>query len=172
MGSGRMQLAVRVVTGIGEAEAALARLYMAIENGVGDIDDAVLRDRVSTLKLRRDDAGQLLRLLEGQLGSDGSIEPAKVDGFVKVAAAILGDDQDVRGRPLIQLLVRKAVLADGDITLSGDPSDLARAVAAAKNVGAYKVPSYVREWRTRRDSNLRLLHRRVTLTLGDSSRNQ
>jgi hypothetical protein len=84
---------------------------------------------------------------------DGSVIPTKIDCFVEVAAGILGDDQDPRRKALIRLVVRKAVLADGQLSLSGDPADLAKAVAACKENQGYVVPSFVREWRTGLDEN-------------------
>jgi site-specific DNA recombinase len=139
------------------AEAALGRLYAAIEAGTIDTDDPILRERVAGLKLKRDEAASFVRMLDHRDGSEGLVDMAKIDRFVQTAPTILRSDNDPRRRGLVQLLVRKAVLAEGNLALSGDPADLAKAVAACREKGPYVVPSFVREWRTRRDSNSRPL---------------
>lgn len=136
-----------------DTETALGRLYAAIESGTIDTDDPILRERVAALKLKRDEAARFLRMLDSRATSEGSIDPAKIDRFVEIAPGILGDDQDPRRRSLVQLLVRKAVLTDENVGLSGDPADLAKAVAACRATGPYKVPGFVQEWRAREDSN-------------------
>ena len=109
--------------------------------------------QVADLKLKRDEAAGLVRMLENDAAPDRSIDPIKVDRFVEAAAGILRDDQDARRRALIQLVVRKAFLDEGGLALSGDPADLAKAVAVCKKNQGYLVPSFVREWRAREDSN-------------------
>ena len=135
------------------AEESLGRPYAAIEKGTIDVDDLVLKGRVADLKLKRDEAAGLVRMLENDAAPDRSIDPIKVDRFVEAAAGILRDDQDARRRALIQLVVRKAFLDEGGLALSGDPADLAKAVAVCKKNQGYLVPSFVREWRAREDSN-------------------
>lgn len=129
------------------------RRRTAIESGTVDTDDPVLRERVTDLKLRRDEAARLLRMLSSLATSEDFIDLARVDGFVEIAPGILGDDQDPCRRSLVHLLVRKAVLSEEKLTLTGDPADLAKAVAACRGTGPYKVPSFVQEWRAREDSN-------------------
>lgn len=49
------------------------------------------------------------------------LDPARIEA---VRGGILGDDRDPRRRSLIPRPVRKAVLRDENLTLSGDPADL------------------------------------------------
>jgi hypothetical protein len=58
-------------------------------------------------------------MLESNAAADGSIDPTKIDRFVTTAAGILGDDGDPRRRALIQLVMRRAVLADGHLSRPG-----------------------------------------------------
>jgi site-specific DNA recombinase len=135
---------------IESTEAALGRLYAAIEAGTINTDDPILRERVAGLKLKRDEAASFVRLLGSRDGSEGLVDLAKIDRFVHMAPTILRSDTDPRRRALVQLLVRKAVLAEGNLVLTGDPADLAKAVAACRGSGTYVVPSFVREWLSRK----------------------
>jgi site-specific DNA recombinase len=142
---------------IEKVEAALGRLYTAIEAGTVDTDDPVLRERVAIFKVKRDEAASFVRMLGSRDGSVDLVDSAKIDRFLQLAPTILRNGEDPRRRALVHLLVRKAVLSQGSLALTGDPADLAKAVAACRDKAPYVVPSFVREWRTRRDSNSRPL---------------
>lgn len=115
-------------------------MYAAIETGAVDTDDRVLRERVANLKLKRDEATRFLRMLGNNTSSENAIDPTKIGRFVEIAPEILGDEQYPRRRILVQLLVRRAVLVDERLTLSGGPADLAKAVAACRIPGPIRCP--------------------------------
>src|SRR5687767_1943593 len=109
---------------IERAEAALGRLYAAIEAGTIDTDDPILRERIAGLKLKRDEAASFVRMLGGRDGSEDLIDSPKIDRFVQAAPTVLRNSEDPRRRALVHLLVRKAVLSQGSLALTGNPADL------------------------------------------------
>jgi len=102
---------------------------------------------VATLEVKRDEAARFARMLCTEATSDGSLDQAKIDRFVEVTPAILGDEKDTRRRPLVQRQLRKAVLNGEDLSLSGDPADRAKSSRGLPRCGPLDGAQFVREWR-------------------------
>ncbi|TYO63054.1 hypothetical protein FXV83_29560 [Bradyrhizobium hipponense] len=69
-----------------EAEAKLKRLYDAIENGIADVSDPMLKERVTELKAIRDQARADAERAEGALDRLGSsITPQALKTFASLA---------------------------------------------------------------------------------------
>ena len=69
-----------------EAEAKLKRLYDAIENGIADVSDPMLKERVTELKAVRDQARADAERAEGALDRAGpSITPQALKTFARQA---------------------------------------------------------------------------------------
>ena len=138
-----------------EAEAAITRLLELIEKGVMDADDASLRDRLVGLKLQRDELGREISDWQKWLASgDPAITPEKVDRL-----AVLLKDKLFNGTPELRqsyarLMMQEVRVTHDLIHISGSKSVLARCAAESAGETTPAVLSFVRNWRTRQDSNL------------------
>jgi hypothetical protein len=69
-----------------EADAKLKRLYDAIENGVTDLSDLMLKDRITELKAIRDQARADAERAEGAIERQGpTITPQSIKAFARTA---------------------------------------------------------------------------------------
>lgn len=68
-----------------ETDAKLKRLYDAIENGITDLSDLMLKDRIAELKVIRDQACDAARA-EGAIERQGpTITPQSIKAFARAA---------------------------------------------------------------------------------------
>ena len=141
-----------------EADARLKRLFDAIENGVADIEDKLLKERIAELRALKSqaqvDAERATVAIE-TIGAE--ITPAKLHAFADAARRRLrGPDGGYR-RDHLRALAQRVEVADCEIRIIGSRSNLLRTLAAAGGVpsAAGGVPSFVPRWRRRRDSNPR-----------------
>ncbi|OYZ82859.1 MAG: hypothetical protein B7Y12_01770 [Rhizobiales bacterium 24-66-13] len=140
-----------------EAEAKLKRLYGALENRLVNMADPSLKDRITELTAIRDqsqaDAERAAAAVE-RLGPE--ITPERLRRFALAARRKLKkEDGTYRRDHLWALAQRVGVVSQSEIRLIGSKTELLRSLAAAASVelAAAGVPSFVRKWRTRRDSN-------------------
>lgn len=144
-----------------EAEAKLKRLYDAIENGLINMADLSLKDRIAELTAIRDqaqaDAARAQAAVE-RIGPIVTVDSLK--RFSEVARAKLRTEAGEYHRDYLRALAQRVeVVSKSEIRLMGNKSDLLRTLAAASSVGAAAngVRSFVPKWRTRHDSNVRPL---------------
>jgi site-specific DNA recombinase len=136
-----------------EAEVAshddrLKRLYRAIEEGVVDLD-AELKERIQTLKQQRQVATEALDRARAQTRAVAGITPAKLAAFSALMRDKLGS-ADVRARQAyLRSVIARVEVGKEKIRIYSDKN----ALAAAASGGAPGVRGFVRNWRTRRDSN-------------------
>ena len=141
----------------GEAEAKLKRLYEAIENGVADMADPSLKDRITELTAMRDqaqaDADRATVAVE-RLGP--AITP---DGLRRFALAarhkLRNEDGTYRRDHLRALTQRVEVVKPTEIRIMGSKTELLRTLVAAAGVesAVFGVRSFIPKWRARQDSN-------------------
>jgi site-specific DNA recombinase len=140
-----------------EAEAKLKRLYDAIENGVADLSDPMLKDRVAGLKAIRDqsrdeaDRGEAAQEQAGQ-----PVTPQALATFARHAGKRMRDAAGGYRRDHLQALAQRVEADDREVRIMGHKSALLRALVASgggKTAGIC-VPSFVPKWRARGDSNL------------------
>jgi DNA invertase Pin-like site-specific DNA recombinase len=138
-----------------EAEAAIARLLTLVEQGAMNAEDPSLRERLIGLKVRRDELAAEATDLQKRIATG---EPAITPDKIKAFAALLKDKLH-NGAPdfkqaYARLIVREVSVKDKEIRISGSKAVLARAAAAGLDNSVPGVLSFVRQWRTRQDSNL------------------
>lgn len=132
------------------AEDKLRRLYTMVENGLTELDD-ILKDRIATLKSDRDRAKDALARI--------TIHP-KLDAFDAQAIERFGQimRQNITTGPIqfrkayIRSVVDRIEVNDHAIRIIGDQAALEQVIAGDQTSGP-DVRSFVRKWRTRRDSN-------------------
>ncbi len=141
-----------------EAEAKLKRLYDAIENGVVDMADPSLKDRIAELAAVRDqaqaDAERATAAVE-RLGP--AITPDSLRRFALAARRKLRNEDGTYRRDHLRALAQRVEVVDPtEIRILGSKTELLRTLVAAAGVesAAAGVRSFIPKWRAQQDSNL------------------
>jgi site-specific DNA recombinase len=139
-----------------EVDAKLKRLYDAIENGVADLADPMLKDSVAELKAIRDQARADAGRAEGALERVGpTITPQSLKTFARQARKRLRTDSGGYRRDYLRALAQRVEVDAQELRIMGSRSELLRTLVAASSAKAagFGVLSSVPKWRPRRDSN-------------------
>jgi DNA invertase Pin-like site-specific DNA recombinase len=139
-----------------EAEAKLKRLYDAIENGIADVSDPMLRERVSELKSVRDQARADAERAEGALDRAGpSMTPQALKTFASQARRRMRTESGGYRRDHLRALAQRVEVGAKEVRIMGSKSALLRTLVAASSAktAGFGVPSSVPKWRARNDSN-------------------
>ena len=137
-----------------EADAKLRRLYDAIENGVADLADPMLKDRVAELKAIRDQAHSDAERSEGALERVGpTITPQSLKTFARQARKRLRTDGGGNRRDYLRALAQRVEVDAQELRLMGSNSELLRTLVAASSAktAGFGVRSSVPKWRPVRD---------------------
>ncbi|WP_179733056.1 MULTISPECIES: recombinase family protein [unclassified Bradyrhizobium] len=140
-----------------EAEAKLKRLYDAIENGVADVSDPLLKERVTELKGIRDQARADAERAEGALDRAGpSITPQALKTFASQARRRMRTEAGGYRRDHLRALAQRVEVDAKEVRIMGSKSVLLCTLVAASGAktAGFGVPSFVPKWRTRHDSNV------------------
>ena len=138
---------------ISDAESRLGRLYAAIESGVADLNDQTLKDRVGMVKTERDLAQIAYDRAVVETNPRARITDEKIAKFVETMRSnVLTGDTPFR-RAYIRSVIDQVEVDDDEIRIWGRKGVLERLVAASGGGSPAGVPSFVRKWRARRDSN-------------------
>ncbi|MCU0732525.1 MAG: recombinase family protein [Hyphomonas sp.] len=141
-----------------EAEAKLKRLYEAIENGVLDMGDPSLKDRIAELAATRDQArGDADRAVSHIEKIGPTITAESLRAFAKAARKKLRNKDGSFARDHIRAVAQRVeVVSKTEVRIRGQRSELLRTLTAASGVEAavLGVRGFGPKWRTRQDSNL------------------
>lgn len=133
-----------------EAEAKLKRLYDGIENGVADVSDPLLKERVTELKSIRDQARADAERAEGALDRAGpSITPQALKTFARQARRRMRTESGGYRRDHLRTLAQRVEVDAKEVRIMGSKSVLLRTLVAASGVksAGFGVPSFVPKWR-------------------------
>jgi site-specific DNA recombinase len=139
-----------------EADVKLKRLYDAIENGIADLTDPTLKDRVTELKAIRDQARADAERAEDALDRAGpSITPQALKTFASQARRRMRSENGGYRRDHLRALAQRVEVDAKEVRIMGSKSVLLRTLVAASSAktAGFGVPSFVPKWRARRDSN-------------------
>jgi site-specific DNA recombinase len=139
-----------------EVDAKLKRLYDAIENGVADLADPMLKDRVAELKVIRDQAHADAERVEGAIERVGpTITPQSLKTFSRQARKRMRTESGGYRRDYLRALAQRVEVDTQELRIMGSKSELLRTLVAASGAktAGFGVPSSVPKWRARRDSN-------------------
>jgi site-specific DNA recombinase len=139
-----------------EAEAKLKRLYDAIENGVADLSDPMLKDRIGELKATRDQARLDAERAEDAIERGGpTITPEALKTFARAARKRMRAEGGGYRRDYLRALAQRVVVDAKELRIMGSKSELLRTLVAASSAktAGFGVPSSVPKWRARRDRN-------------------
>ncbi|WP_461331257.1 recombinase family protein [Bradyrhizobium elkanii] len=136
-----------------DAEGRLGRLYAAIESGIADPTDATLKERVAAVKTERDIAQVAFDRAVAEMRPSARITEEKIAAFTQTMRAnVLSGDTPFR-RAYIRSVIDQVEVDDAEIRIIGRRTVLERLVMGGGAAPA-GVPSFVRKWRTRHDSNV------------------
>lgn len=136
---------------VADAESRLSRLYQAIETGLVDFSDETLKGRVAALKSERDHAKAALERAFAELRPDARLTEEKVDAFARLMRENVTQGAIPFRRAYLRAVIDQVEVDDEEIRIHGRRDILERLVMSG--VAAAGVPSFVRKWRARRDSN-------------------
>jgi site-specific DNA recombinase len=140
-----------------EADAKLRRLYDAIENGVADLSDPMLKNRIAELKASRDQARADPERAESALDRLGpTITPQVLRTFARRARKGMRTESGYR-RDHLRALAQRVEVDAKEVRIMGLKSELLRTLAAASGAktAGFGVPSFVLKWLPGPDSNQR-----------------
>ena len=125
-----------------EAEAKLKRLYDAIENGIADVSDPMLKERVTELKSVRDQARADAERAEGALDRAGpSITPQALKTFARQARKRMRTENGGYRRDHLRALAQRVEVDAKEVRIMGSKSVLLRTLVAVikrKNGGFWR----------------------------------
>ena len=139
-----------------EADAKLKRLYDAIENGIADLSDPQLKDRVAELKATRDQARLDAERAEDAIDRAGPTITPTLRTFARTARKRMRTENGGYRRDHLRALAQRIEVDKKELRIMGSKSVLLRTLVAAESAktAAFGVPSSVPKWRARQDSNL------------------
>lgn len=131
---------------LSDAETRLARLYNAIETGVADAADPMLKNRLAALRTERDIAQVALDRARAELRPDARITTEKIAAFAEMMRRNVLEGETAFRHAYIRSIVDQVEVDDAEIRIIGRKTVLERLVMAGDQTpGA--VLSFVREWR-------------------------
>ncbi len=136
-----------------DAETRLKRLYDAIENGIADPADDTLKDRLANLRTERDIAKTAFERAADELSPQTRITDEKIDSFLNTMREKALDGPIPFRRAWLRALIDNVEVDDTEIRIHGRKTVLEQLVTA-NTITPDAVPSFVRKWRARKDSNL------------------
>jgi site-specific DNA recombinase len=139
-----------------EADAKLKRLYGAIEHGVADLSDPMLKDRIAELKAISDQARADAKRAEDAIERLGpSITPRALKTFARQARRRMRTESGGYRRDHLRALAQRVEVEAKEVRIMGSKSELLRTLVAASGArtAGFGVTSFVPKWRARRDSN-------------------
>jgi hypothetical protein len=138
-----------------ETDLRLKRLYDAIENGVADLDDPALKDRMAGPKTIRDQAQADANRAQAMADSTGQPSIAMVQKFASTARERIRIDGGGYRREHLRALAQRVEVADGEVRIMGSKGDLLRTLATTSGVKSATpgVHGPVLKWRATNDDD-------------------
>ena len=146
----------RLERSILSSEDGLNNLYRGIEQGVLALD-STLQARVNQLKDTREKLLGELALIKRDQPSPRKLSSKQVEYACQRMREMLLDRTQGYGKQLLHLLVSEIRVQPGEAVITGSTEVLNKAVLEMKKGTSVEVPSLMRAWRARSDSNARPL---------------
>ncbi len=129
-----------------EADAKLKRLYDAIENGIADLSDSMLKDRITELKAIRDQAhADAERAQEASQRVGPSVTLQALKTFARQVRKRMRSENGGYRRDHLRALAQRIEVEAKEVRIMGSKSELPRTLVAASNAktAGFGVPSSV-----------------------------
>ncbi len=136
-------------------EEAIRRLLEMVERGIAPPDD-MLAHRLTELRQQREERIRVKEAAARQRRARApTLAPNEIEGFcAAMREKLLSADLPTRQR-YVRLFVERIDVDDTEVRLSGRNDRLEAGLRSGHDDAAEPVPSFVRKWRPRRDSNTR-----------------
>jgi site-specific DNA recombinase len=140
--------------GLRDVEARLSRLLDLVELGEMSVTDPNLKERLSALRLQRDELTSEIAYLQHRIASgQPEITAGKLERFAATMRENLLNGDPALRQIYARLLTQEVVVTDHEIRITGSKAILARAASKELDSTAPAVLSFVREWRSLGESN-------------------
>ena len=129
---------------------------MPSKNGIADVSDPMLKERVTELKAVRDQARADAERAEGALERVGPIiTPQSLKTFSRQARKRMRTESGGYRRDYLRALAQRVEVDAQELRIMGSKSELLRTLVAASSAktAGFGVPSSVPKWRAAGDSN-------------------
>jgi site-specific DNA recombinase len=137
------------------SEGALNRLYELVEQGLASPSDRDFAERLTHHRQRIAALTADITSLERQLAStQRRVTPEMVGKFGALLRDGLRGGNPALRQAYVRLLIEQVTVEADQVHIRGSRKALERAVIATAASARGKVPSFAREWRARKDSNL------------------
>lgn len=136
------------------SEEKLNRLYEAVEAGVIPLDETLQRRAQQAKAAREAVLVEMAGLRRVQAMPIERILPSQVQAFSKALRAKLRDRSSTFAKDYLRTVVSEIRVTGQTATIAGSYAQLMSAVAQKKKESD-QVPSFMRDWRARQDSNPR-----------------
>jgi site-specific DNA recombinase len=138
-----------------KTDAGLERLYEGVEHGTLELD-STLQARVQKLKAKREETLiQISGIKRRQMLPINTITNPQVDAFCTALKQRFRDPESGFGKGYLKFLVDEIRIEDKHAVLKGSHRALAEVISTLNPENpATSVPTTIREWRAREDSNL------------------
>ena len=153
----RKQTSPNYASGRPRQTPELKRLYDAIENGIADLSDPMLKDRIGELKATRDQARLDAERLRMRLNAPARLlTPQALKTFARTARKRMRTDGGGYRRDHLRALAQRVEVDQKELRIMGSKSELLRTLVAASSAKSamFGVPSSVPKRRARHDSNV------------------
>jgi site-specific DNA recombinase len=128
----------------------LARLLELVEKGLMEATDTSLRERMVSLRFRRDElAAEVASLSQRLAAAEPVITPAKVERLAVLLRDRLQNDSSDLRQSYARLVLKEVLVTGDEIRISGSKAILARSAADRPGDTSPAVLSFVRQWCTR-----------------------
>jgi site-specific DNA recombinase len=148
----------RLITLTKELERAttgLERLYQTVEEGALSIDDT-LRTRTQKLKARRSELlTEMVKLKDRQALAVRRVNADTVKTFCSALKERFADPTSGLGKAYLRLLVDEIKPSGNELVVRRSHRRVADAIGFLQKRKLGEVPSFVNDWRARRESNPR-----------------
>jgi site-specific DNA recombinase len=129
-----------------------------VESGLMQPDDPMLAEQVARIRLHRQETLARVELLERELHLSGNqLSAEKIAAFGTLLRERLQNGDPAFRKAYLNLPIDQAEVDDAEVRIRGPKPALAATASGKLPRPSNGVPSIVREWRTRRDSNSRPL---------------
>ena len=136
-----------------DIDTSIARLYEAVEKGLLPLD-TTLQERSQKLHARRQDVLVASASLRNRWKVPlDKLRPAHIHKFTGALRTRFLDRASGFGKAYLNLLVNDIRLDGNTLRIQGSYRALAGAVSISREGKLGEVPSFIQEWRARRDSN-------------------
>lgn len=136
-----------------KADDGLNNLYKGVEEGILSLD-SMLQSRVNRLKDERERILQEIALAKRELPSPKRVSPKQVEYVCARMREMLLNPELGFSKQLLRMLVTEIRVRPGVAELSGSAAALEATISGLQAEAGIQVPSLIRDWRARQESNL------------------